>query len=169
MAYQAPWLAEYEDSQSFATRAEVHRNKKDRRRMEIADFVHRVLAFIASMKVNGKVINIMKDSDINEDGLMVKEVNKQTEEKDKYTETKSIDKHPFSIESILNGTTKHRKARQGKNGTTLKQRRERSALPLNALEAFTNKAFLTMKPERILNEDEGSYKFSEHTVVRMSN
>lgn len=137
--------------------------------MEIADFVHRVLAFIASMKVNGKVINIMKDSDINEDGLMVKEVNKQTEEKDKYTETKSIDKHPFSIESILNGTTKHRKARQGKNGTTLKQRRERSALPLNALEAFTNKAFLTMKPERILNEDEGSYKFSEHTVVRMSN
>ena len=70
----------------------------------------------------------------------------------------SIHDHPFSIDSILNGRTRRRKSKQRKNSVTLEQRKylEENALPLNALEEFTNKAFSSMKPERTSHDDEGT-------------
>ena len=67
---------------------------------------------------------------------------------------RSVHDHPFSIESILNGRTKRRKR---KNSVTLEEKRnvEESTLPLSALEEFTSKAFSTMKPKRIADQDEG--------------
>ena len=49
--------------------------------------------------------------------------------------------HPFSIESILNGTTKRKKQAE----LEPKCVEENDALPLNALKEFTSKAFSTMK------------------------
>ena len=74
---------------------------------------------------------------------------------------KSIHDHPFSIESILNGRTRRRKPKVAKNASALEDREEpeERALPLSALEEFTNKAFSTMKPERRGDEDEGAVLF----------
>lgn len=70
---------------------------------------------------------------------------------------KTVHDHPFSIRSILNGRTRRRSPRVAKNCATLKERREieENTLPLNALEEFTSKAFSTMKPERLADQDEG--------------
>ena len=91
---------------------------------------------------------------------------------------KSIHDHPFSIESILSGRTKRRKPKLLKNSVSLKDRRksEESTLPLSALEEFTNKAFSTMRPERLITDnDEGILFFVlahisqiRHILVRLT-
>lgn len=84
---------------------------------------------------------------------------------------KTVHDHPFSIDSILNGRTKRRKPRMAKNVEENRELEE-NALPLNALEAFTSKAFSTMKPERIRDKDEGMllvlfYCFGAYSVFCM--
>ena len=75
---------------------------------------------------------------------------------------KSIHDHPFSIESILNGRTKRRKPKLLKNSVSLEERKsEESTLPLSALEEFTNKAFSTMRPERLITDND-----EEPVIVR---
>ena len=105
----------------------------------------------------------MKDSDMEENDFSTETSENETLERDDDEITveepkKSIHDHPFSIESILNGRTKRRKPKLGKNSSALEEREERS-LPLSALEEFTNKAFSTMKPERRGDESEGTVLF----------
>ncbi|XP_028391264.1 transcription factor LBX1-like [Dendronephthya gigantea] len=69
---------------------------------------------------------------------------------------RTVHDHPFSIESILNGRTRRASPKVAKNSVSLKERREieENTLPLNALEEFTSKAFSTMRPERLADQDE---------------
>lgn len=66
--------------------------------------------------------------------------------------------HPFSIESILNGTTKCKKLVNCVDVQDQKNSEEDDELPLNALEEFTSKTFSTMKSHRTSVKDEGNYQ-----------
>lgn len=65
--------------------------------------------------------------------------------------------HPFSIESILNGTTKRKKRMNSHEVDGQESAEENEPLPLNALEKFASKTFSSMKttshvPARELEE-----------------
>jgi hypothetical protein len=113
----------------------------------------------------------MKDSSMNEDDFPTETSENESVECDGHEISveepkKSIHDHPFSIESILNGRTKRRKPKLLKNFVSLEERRkvEENTLPLSALEEFTNKAFSTMRPERMItsDKDEGIFCFDPY-------
>lgn len=88
-----------------------------------------------------------------EDAFSTKKEQETAERKGKRT---GLD-HPFSIESILNGTTSRKRRANLSEVEERESAEENEPLPLNALEKFASKTFSSMKTSRTPTRDKGNY------------
>lgn len=88
-----------------------------------------------------------------EDAFPAKKVQETAERKGKRI---GLD-HPFSIESILNGTTTRKRRVNLSEVEECESAEENDPLPLNALEKFASKTFSSMKTSRTPAREKGNY------------